>query len=220
MSYGNLYESTSCRTVLSLWKGEPTSMKETNGLPTSWRILHNLMHTCATMIYFWLSNIQHCGCWCRTKQIWLLDFNTQIIKSPQSGMTLCFQFLSAAAVAAASSAAAYAAATTFASHVKTAQRIYGSGEMYSMTFSWPWPKVTVVASIIKNLLVCAIKWEPLIGSLQNMAALLHGYYLIRFWRSSVGNFYFGKFSLKNSDVFFQGQTLFWPYLRNGWSDWC
>ena len=22
------------------------------------------------------------------------------------------------------------------------------------------------------------------------------------------------------DVFFQGQTLFWPYLRNGWSDWC
>ena len=48
----------------------------------------------------------------------------------------------------------------------------------------------------------------------------HGYYLIRFWRGSVGNFYFGKFALKISDVFFQGQTLFWPYLRNGWSDWC
>ena len=30
----------------------------------------------------------------------------------------------------------------------------------------------------------------------------HGYYLIRFWRSSVINFYFGKFSFKNSDVFF------------------
>ena len=43
---------------------------------------------------------------------------------------------------------------------------------------------------------------------------------MRIWRSSVGNFYFGKFSLKISDVFFQGQTLFWPYLRNGWSDWC
>ena len=40
----------------------------------------------------------------------------------------------------------------------------------------------------------------------------HGYYLIRFWRSSVGNFYFDKFSLKDSNVFFQGQTLFWPYL--------
>ena len=30
----------------------------------------------------------------------------------------------------------------------------------------------------------------------------HGYYLIRFWRSSVGNCYFGKFSLKILDVFF------------------
>ena len=48
----------------------------------------------------------------------------------------------------------------------------------------------------------------------------HDYYLIRFWRSSFGNFYFGKLSLKKSDVFFQGQTLFWPYLRNGWADWC
>ena len=36
----------------------------------------------------------------------------------------------------------------------------------------------------------------------------HGYYLIRFLRSSVCNCYFGKFSLKISDVFFQGQTLF------------
>ena len=53
-----------------------------------------------------------------------------------------------------------------------AQRIYGSGEMYWMTFPWPWPKVTAVASISKKFLVCAIKWEPLIGSLQNVAALL------------------------------------------------
>ena len=103
-----------------------------------------------------------------------------------------------------------------------AQWIYGSGEMYGMTFPWPWSKVTAVASISKNLLVCTIKWEPLIGSLQNVAALLpsHGYYLIRFWRNSVENWYFGKFSLKISDVFLQGQTLFWPYLRIGWSDWC
>ena len=49
---------------------------------------------------------------------------------------------------------------------------------------------------------------------------MHGYYLFRFWRNFVENCYFGKFSLKISDVFFQGQTLFWPYLRNGWSDWC
>ena len=53
-----------------------------------------------------------------------------------------------------------------------AQRIYGSVEMYWMTFPWPWPKVMAVASISTNLLVCARKWEPIIRSLQNMAALL------------------------------------------------
>ena len=55
-----------------------------------------------------------------------------------------------------------------------AQRIhvYGSGELYWMTFPWPWPKVTAVESISQHVLVCAIKWEPLIGSLQNVAALL------------------------------------------------
>ena len=44
-------------------------------------------------------------------------------------------------------------------HSYLAQRIYGSGEMYWMTFPWPWPKVMAVASISKNLLVCTIKWE-------------------------------------------------------------
>ena len=29
-----------------------------------------------------------------------------------------------------------------------------------------------------------------------------------------------KFSLKISDVIFQGQTLYWTYFRNRWSDWC
>ena len=53
-----------------------------------------------------------------------------------------------------------------------AQKIYGSGEMYWMTFLWPWPNVTAVALISKNLLVCTIKWESLIRSLQNVAALL------------------------------------------------
>ena len=32
--------------------------------------------------------------------------------------------------------------------------------------------------------------------------------------------YFGKFFLKILNVFFHCQTLFWPYLRNCWSDWC
>ena len=103
-----------------------------------------------------------------------------------------------------------------------AQRIYRSGQIDWVTFSRPWPKVTAVTSISKNLLVCAIKWETLIGSLQNMHVYCpsHAYYLIKFWRSYVGKCYFIKFSLKISDVFFQGQTLFWPYLRNGWSYWC
>ena len=48
----------------------------------------------------------------------------------------------------------------------------------------------------------------------------HSYYLIGLWKSSVVNCYFGKFSLKRSDVFFQDQTLFMPYHRNGWPDWC
>ena len=106
-------------------------------------------------------------------QWWVLDriIKSPESKSPQSGVTLCFQFVSAAAPS--------AAATTFFSHFKTfsfqrylAQRIYKSGEMYWMTFLWPWPKVTAVTSISKNSLVCAIKWEPLIRSLQSMAALL------------------------------------------------
>ena len=36
----------------------------------------------------------------------------------------------------------------------------------------------------------------------------HGYYLIRFWRNPIENCNFGKFSLKISDVFFQGLHYF------------
>ena len=43
--------------------------------------------------------------------------------------------------------------------------------------------------------------------------------MVIIWLDFVRNFNFGKFSLNISDVFFQGQTLFWPYLSNGWSDW-
>ena len=85
-----------------------------------------------------------------------------------------------------------------------------SGEMYWITFPQPWPKVTVVVSISTNLLVCKIKWEPLIQSLQNVAVYCpsHGYYLIRFWGSFVGNCYFGKSAYKISDAFFQVKHCF------------
>ena len=43
-----------------------------------------------------------------------------MIRSPQSGVTLCFQFVSAAAASTSASAStAAAAAVTFASHTKT-----------------------------------------------------------------------------------------------------
>ena len=82
--------------------------------------------------------------------------------------------------------------------------------MYWMTFPWPRPKVTTVVSISKNLLVCPIKCEPLIRLLQSLQLHCpsHGYYLLRFWRSSVWNCYFDKFSLKNSDVFFKVKHYF------------
>ena len=107
------------------------------------------------------------------------------------------------------------------------QRKYRCGKMYWMTFCGPWPKVTAVTLINKKLLVCRIKWESLNQSLQNVVAVSEwvypcglAYHLIRFWRNSVGNSFFAKFSSKISDVFFQGQALYWTYLRNGSSDWC
>ena len=53
------------------------------------------------------------------------------------------------------------------------QRQYGSGKMYWVTFGWPWPKVTAVTLINKNLLVCRIKWKSRKQSLQNFAAIYH-----------------------------------------------
>ena len=100
----------------------------------------------------------------------------------------------------------FKSAITFASHVKTVSAkpqifgtsIYGSSEMYWMTFPWPWPKVTAVAKSENHSPDHYKTWQLYCPS--------HGYYLIRFWRNYIGNCYFGKFSLKISDVFFQGQA--------------
>ena len=40
------------------------------------------------------------------------------------------------------------------------------------------------------------------------------------WLDFGGKYFFAKFSLKILDVSFQGQTLYWTYLRHGWSNWC
>ena len=87
------------------------------------------------------------------------------------------------------------------------QRKYRSGKMYWMTFRWPWLKVTAMTLINKNLLVCRIKWELLNQSLQNLVAISPWswlcYHLIRFWRNSVENPCFAKFSLKFRMCFFK-----------------
>ena len=84
-------------------------------------------------------------------------------------------------------------------------RIYKSGEMSKMTFLWPRPKVTAVALIKKKLLVFTIKWETLIYSLQNLAAIHpnHAYYLVRFWSNSSGNVFWRIFFKKFRMCFFK-----------------
>ena len=70
--------------------------------------------------------------------------------------------------------------------------------MYWMTFLWPCPKVTAVALINKNLLVCRMKWEPLNQSLQNLVAISLLVMLIP-WLDFEGilvkYFYFAKFRM-------------------------
>ena len=141
-----------------------------------------------------------------------------IVKSTQSGVTLCFPFISTTVSGSATlsmssptsvsaSASASSIAMTFASHVKTVwainlrylgQRKYQSGIMYWMTFWWPWPKVTAVTLINKNLLVCKINWEPLNQLLQSLVVIFfgHAYYLSRFWRNSIRNFFLPNFLWK------------------------
>ena len=164
------------------------------------------MHLCRRCVYSMfitfnsLSNIYlHLWTW------------SSLIKSPQSGVTVFSPFLLPLM------------SKPFELNLRyLAQIIYGSGEMYWMTYPWPWPKVTAVASISKNLLVCVIKWELLIRSLPKVAAvllyswLLPDYILEKFCCKLL----FWQIFFQISDVFFQGQTLFWPFLRNGWSDWC
>ena len=104
--------------------------------------------------------------------------------------------------------------------------------MYWMTFLWPWPKVTAVALMIKNLIVCRIKWEPLNQLLQNLVTIsLWSNYLIRFWRNSVGNFFLSNFLWKFWMCFFTVKDisqewvvrLMWNEkvhgLDTGWTMW-
>ena len=87
--------------------------------------------------------------------LWLVIFF--LIKSPWSGLILCFQFVSAVSVASAD-------AKALASLVKTVcAKPYISGkkniwvwENVMHDFSMTLPKVTAVTLINKNLLVCTV----------------------------------------------------------------
>ena len=107
-------------------------------------------------------------------QIWWWE-SAVLLSHPGLGWLYVFSSFFAASTASVS-----AAAKTFASHVKTVSAkpyIFGTKNI------WVWGNVLddlsmtltqgpAVASINKYLFVCTIKWQPLIVSLQNMAALL------------------------------------------------
>ena len=92
------------------------------------------------------------------------------------------------------------------------QRKYIPGEMYWMTFLWPWPKAMAVVLMNKHLLVCTIKWEPLIQSLRDLNSCIHLVMLIT-W-INFGRILLGTFFLV---IFFQNfKCVFYPSaLRAG-----
>ena len=100
------------------------------------------------------------------------------------------------------------------------KRKYRSGKMYWVTFGWPWPKVTVVTLTYKQKLACL---QDKVRTTRPITTKLGSYILlvmVTTWLDFGGIVSETLFSSKISDVFYQGQTLYWTYLRNGWSDWC
>ena len=71
---------------------------------------------------------------------------------------------------------------------------------------------------------CTIKWEPLTKSLQNLRNTCIPLFMFRTWLDFgeilLETGFFWRIFFRNFGGVFQGQTSFWPYLRNGWSDWC
>ena len=87
---------------------------------------------------------------------------------------------------------------------------------------WPWPKVTAVVSISINLLVCAIKWEPLIRSLQNNTTLLPESCLLPdlILEEFCLKLLFWQIFFKNFRCVFSRSNTILVNLGNGWSDSC
>ena len=102
----------------------------------------------------------------------------------------------------------------------------GLGWLYvfsSFTSPWPWPKVTAVASISKKNACLYDKvrtTHPITTKHGSFIALVMVITILDFAEVLLETVILANVLFKNLDVFFQGQTLCWPYLRNGCSDWC
>ena len=96
-------------------------------------------------------------------------------------------------------------------------------ESIGLTKCTGWPLVIITQGYIcgTDLLVCTIKWEPLIQSLQNLIAispwrcLLLDEILEKFcWKLFFGHFFFYIFTFW---MHFFKVKHYWPYLKFSWS---
>ena len=78
-----------------------------------------------------------------------------------------------------------------------------------MTIVWPWPKVTAVALINKNLLVCRIRREPLNQSLQNSVAISVGEFLLETYDDLYANFFKVNYVTSTLDLTHDFDVWFW-----------
>ena len=140
--------------------------------------------------------------------------------SPPSLGWLCFQFVSATA-----------AAMTFASHVKTVRarhKIFGTKKVLVLenVLDDLWVTLTQGhgCDIDKQKLAClqdkVRTTQPITTKLGSYISLVMVITWLDFGGILFETFFLPIFASKILDVFFQGQTLYWTYLRNGWSDWC
>ena len=127
-----------------------------------------------------------------------------IIKSPRSGMNLCFAIVK-----------------TFASHVKSScakPYIFGTrnrkglGKFTGGHFCDldPWSRLRLWLTKINILRDKVRSTHP-----TKRGSFIPLVMLITTWLD-----FLGKFSFKHFGCAFQSQALLWPYLRNGWFNWC
>ena len=129
-----------------------------------------------------------------------------------------------------SAASASAAAKTFPSHIKI---VWAKPFIFGTNNIWVWGNVLDYLSMtLTQGHGCGVDWHKF-ACLHDRVRTTHrsttklgsfvANVMVIFWLDFgeivLETVIFGKFSLKIWDVFFQGQILFWPFVRNGWSNW-